>query len=41
MQNDVDLVHKIEDLIGKKFDEFECKEKDVLEDITKVSAYVL
>ncbi|XP_047950861.1 DEAD-box ATP-dependent RNA helicase 36 [Salvia hispanica] len=35
-KNDVDLVHKIEDLIGKKFDEFECKEKDVLEDITKV-----
>lgn len=37
MQNDVDLVHKIEAVIGKQLDEFECKEKEVLEDITKVS----
>ncbi|KAH6768716.1 RNA helicase 36 [Perilla frutescens var. frutescens] len=35
-QNDVDLVHKIEAVIGKQLDEFECKEKEVLEDITKV-----
>lgn len=33
----MDLVHKIEAVIGKQLDEFECKEKEVLEDITKVS----
>lgn len=38
MQNDVELVHEIEAVIGKKLEEFECKEKDVLEDITKVSS---
>ncbi|KAH6836669.1 RNA helicase 36 [Perilla frutescens var. hirtella] len=35
-QNDVDLVHKIEAVIEKQLDAFECKEKEVLEDITKV-----
>lgn len=37
-QNDVELVHEIEAVIGKQLDEFECKEKEVLEDnITRVS----
>ncbi|KAK6123885.1 hypothetical protein DH2020_042376 [Rehmannia glutinosa] len=36
-QNDVDLVHEIEGVIGKQLDKFECKEKEVLEDnITRV-----
>ncbi|KAJ0041950.1 hypothetical protein Pint_18121 [Pistacia integerrima] len=35
-QNDVDLVHEIEAVIGKQLEEFECKEKDVLSDITRV-----
>ncbi|KAJ0040740.1 hypothetical protein Pint_28549 [Pistacia integerrima] len=35
-QNDVNLVHEIEAVIGKQLEEFECKEKDVLSDITKV-----
>ncbi|CAA0842132.1 DEAD-box ATP-dependent RNA helicase 36 [Striga hermonthica] len=36
-QNDVDLVHEIEAVIGKQLDKFDCKEKEVLEDnITKV-----
>ncbi|KAJ0098541.1 hypothetical protein Patl1_20811 [Pistacia atlantica] len=36
LQNDVDLVHEIEAVIGKQLEEFECKEKDVLSDITRV-----
>lgn len=35
-QNDVDLIHEIEAELGKQLEEFECKEKDVLADITKV-----
>ncbi|PKA49352.1 DEAD-box ATP-dependent RNA helicase 36 [Apostasia shenzhenica] len=35
-QNDVELIHQIEGEIGKMLDAFECKEKEVLEDITKV-----
>ncbi|CAN1263201.1 DEAD-box ATP-dependent RNA helicase 36 [Linum perenne] len=35
-ENDVHLVHKIEDVLEKKLEEFECKEKEVLSDITKV-----
>lgn len=36
LQNDVDLIHEIEAVIGKQLEEFECKEKDVLSDITRV-----
>lgn len=35
-QNDVDLIHEIEADVGKRMDKFECKENEVLEDITKV-----
>ncbi|XP_008803427.3 DEAD-box ATP-dependent RNA helicase 36 isoform X2 [Phoenix dactylifera] len=35
-QNDVDLVHEIEAVIGKQLDKSEYEEKVVLEDITKV-----
>lgn len=35
-QNDVDLIHEIEAVIGKQLDKSECEEKAVLEDITKV-----
>lgn len=35
-QNDVDLIHEIEAELGKQLEEFECKEKEVLADITKV-----
>ncbi|KAD4386306.1 hypothetical protein E3N88_26475 [Mikania micrantha] len=35
-QNEVELIHDIEKEIGKKLEEFECKEKEVLENITKV-----
>eukprot|EP00262_Sarcandra_glabra_P012943 TRINITY_DN3452_c0_g2_i1.p1 TRINITY_DN3452_c0_g2~~TRINITY_DN3452_c0_g2_i1.p1 ORF type:complete len:254 (-),score=52.57 TRINITY_DN3452_c0_g2_i1:423-1160(-) len=35
-QNDVDLVHEIEAVIGKQLDEFECKENEVLDNITEV-----
>ncbi|CAI0450486.1 unnamed protein product [Linum tenue] len=35
-QYDVDLVHEIEGVVGKQFEQFECKEKDVLSGITKV-----
>jgi len=35
MQNDVDLIHEIEADVGKKMEKFECKENEVLEDITK------
>ncbi|KAL2483810.1 DEAD-box ATP-dependent RNA helicase 36 [Forsythia ovata] len=36
-QNDVDLIHEIEAVIGKQMDEFECKEKEVLDNnITRV-----
>lgn len=36
-QNDIDLIHEIEADLGKKLEKFECKENEVLEDITKVS----
>ncbi|PKU64837.1 DEAD-box ATP-dependent RNA helicase 36 [Dendrobium catenatum] len=35
-QNDVELIHEIENVVGKQMTAFECKEKEVLEDITKV-----
>lgn len=36
LQNDERLVKVIEDEIGKKLDAYECKENEVLENITKV-----
>lgn len=36
LQNDVKLIHKIEDVVGKQMEKFECKEDEVLADITKV-----
>lgn len=38
MQNDVELIHEIEAVVGKQLENFECKENEVLENITKVSA---
>ncbi|MCL7039782.1 hypothetical protein MKW94_014308, partial [Papaver nudicaule] len=35
-QNDVDLIHEIESVVGKQLDKFECKENDVLAEISKV-----
>lgn len=35
-QNDVDLIHGIEAELGKKLEEYECKENEALADITKV-----
>ncbi|MCL7045182.1 hypothetical protein MKW94_025898 [Papaver nudicaule] len=36
-QNDVDLIHEIrETVVGKQLDKFECKENDVLAEISKV-----
>ncbi|KAL6998064.1 DEAD-box ATP-dependent RNA helicase 36 [Sarracenia purpurea var. burkii] len=35
-QNDVDLIHEIEAVLRKHMDKFECKENQVLADITKV-----
>ncbi|KAI3907615.1 hypothetical protein MKW98_016259 [Papaver atlanticum] len=35
-QNDVDLIHEIESVVGKQLDKFECRENDVLAEITKV-----
>lgn len=35
-ENDVDLIHEIEADLGKQLDKFECKENEVLADITKV-----
>ncbi|ONK59692.1 uncharacterized protein A4U43_C08F9360 [Asparagus officinalis] len=35
-QNDIDLIHAIEAEVKKKLDAYECNEKKVLEDITKV-----
>lgn len=35
-ENDVELVHGIEAELGKPLEEFECKEKEVLAEITKV-----
>ena len=35
-QNDVVLLHAIEADLGKQLEEFECKEQDVLSDITRV-----
>ena len=36
MQNDVDLIHEIEADVGKQMEAFECKENEVLSDITTV-----
>ncbi|KAG6605347.1 DEAD-box ATP-dependent RNA helicase 36 [Cucurbita argyrosperma subsp. argyrosperma] len=35
-QNDVELIHEIEANLGKKLEIFECKENEVLENVTKV-----
>ncbi|KAG0458406.1 hypothetical protein HPP92_023260 [Vanilla planifolia] len=35
-QNDIDLIHEIEDVIGTQLDAFECKESEVLDNITRV-----
>ncbi|KAL2892209.1 DEAD-box ATP-dependent RNA helicase 36 [Bienertia sinuspersici] len=35
--NEVELIHGIEAKIGKQLEEFECKEKEVLSEFTKVS----
>ena len=37
MQKELELLHGVEAELGKEMEEFECKEKDVLADITKVS----
>lgn len=37
LQNDINLIHAIEAEINKKFEAYECNEKEVLEDITKVA----
>lgn len=37
LQNDVQLIHEIEAVVGKQLENFECKENEVLENITKVS----
>lgn len=36
-QYDIDLVHKIEELIGKQLEAYQCDEGEVLKGITKVS----
>lgn len=36
LQKEVNLVKKIEEVVGKQMEEFECKENDALADITKV-----
>lgn len=36
LQNDVDLIHEIEAVVGKQLEEFECKEQEALSDITRV-----
>lgn len=36
IQNDVELIHEIEANLGKKLEIFECKENEVLENVTKV-----
>lgn len=42
LQNEVDLIHEIEAVLGKQLDEFECKEKEVLDNnITRVRANFL
>lgn len=36
LQNDIDLIHAIETETKKRLDAYECNEKEVLEDISKV-----
>lgn len=36
LQNDVNLIHEIEAVLGKQLEKFECKENEVLDNITKV-----
>lgn len=36
LQTDINLIHEIEADLGKQMDKFECKENEVLADITKV-----
>lgn len=38
LQYDIDLVHKIEELIGKQLEQYECEEAEALKHITKVYA---
>lgn len=35
-ENDLDLIHEVEAELGKQLDKFECKENEVLSEITKV-----
>lgn len=35
-QNDVELIHEIEAVLGKQLEKFDCKENEVLDDISKV-----
>ncbi|GAA0153358.1 RNA helicase [Lithospermum erythrorhizon] len=35
-QNDINLIHGIEEVLGKQLEKYECQEKEVLADITKV-----
>lgn len=37
-QYDIDLVHKIEELVGKQLERYDCSESEVLKNITKVYA---
>lgn len=37
-QYDIDLLHKIETLIGRQLKKLECEEKEVLKNITRVYA---
>lgn len=36
LQYDVDLIHEIEDLIGKQLEEYDVDEEEALKEITKV-----
>lgn len=35
-ENDINLIHEIEAKIGKQMEEFDCNEKEALDDITKI-----
>ena len=39
LQKDVDLIHQIEAVIEKQLEKFDCKENEVLADITKVRCF--
>jgi ATP-dependent RNA helicase DDX49/DBP8 len=36
LQRDICLLHEIEDDVGNRFDAYECDDKEVTKDITKV-----